>query len=454
MNKFIDYYKVLQVHNDAAQDVIDAAYRCLCKLYHPDINKSVLAEERMKAINVAYSIVGDSQKRRAYHPEWIRNNVGKAAVLRAASYREADASKDAEQERAAQRSRDIRKEKEAQREAEALKEQALIDEAYKALDGFFSATVKENWEAAYSKLTNLDKERISLSDFVEWKKSVTQVYKLGNYTITYFKKQEQCLYGETQFPQAIQFTVELTELQIFASQIHKEVIQKYVALEEGCWRICLGFADLKSSTKKFKHLAHALPKVDEKKIFLKAVTKIDPLTGLLSHSGFLEQAETEMLRSQRYGNPLALGVVTVLPDENTKEESWQEQTDSCVSYAGQILAENLRKTDIIGRCGPASFGILFTETTEEDGEKALNKLTELARGDEYISYQLASAVTRLFKGEAQEIITATLDKVAVKETIIEDAPTVIPLKNNKNSKLGKYRISDLMGFNIKGRNHF
>lgn len=450
MNKFIDYYKVLQVHNDAAQDVIDAAYRCLSKLYHPDINKSVLAEERMKAINIAYGIVGDSQKRRAYHPEWIRNNVGKAAVLRAASYAEADASKDAMKEKAAQRDRDLRREK----EAEALKEQALIDEAYKALDGFFSATVKENWEAAYSRLTDLDKERIPLADFVEWKKAVTQVYKLGNYTITYFKKQEQCLYGETQFPQAIQFTVELTELQLFASQIHKEVIQKHVALEEGSWRICLGFADLKSSTKKFKHLAHALPKVDEKKLFLKAVTKIDPLTGLLSYSGFAEQAATEMLRSQRYGNPLTLGVITVLPEAETKEENWQEQMDSCVSYAGQILEENLRKTDIIGRCGPSSFGILFTETKEEDGEKALDKLTDMARGDEYISYRLASAVTRLFKGEVEEIITATLDKVAVKETIIEESPTVIPLKNNKGSKLGKYRISDLMGFNIKGRNHF
>ena len=103
MNRFIDYYKVLQVHHDAAQDVIDAAYRCLSKLYHPDLNKSLHAGDRMTTINIAYGIIGNSQKRREYHPEWIRNNVGKAAVLRAAS--ESSTS-------------NLRKEKDTQREKE------------------------------------------------------------------------------------------------------------------------------------------------------------------------------------------------------------------------------------------------------------------------------------------------------------------------------------------------
>jgi len=33
---FKDYYQILQVHYDASPDVIKAAYRKLCTLYHPD----------------------------------------------------------------------------------------------------------------------------------------------------------------------------------------------------------------------------------------------------------------------------------------------------------------------------------------------------------------------------------------------------------------------------------
>ena len=60
MSGYIDYYQILQVHQDAEQDMIDAAYRCLSKLYHPDVNSSVTSVEQMKAINIAYSVIGDA----------------------------------------------------------------------------------------------------------------------------------------------------------------------------------------------------------------------------------------------------------------------------------------------------------------------------------------------------------------------------------------------------------
>lgn len=77
MNKHVDFYKTLQVHHDAGQDIIDAAYRCLSKMYHPDVNKSPLAVERMKDINIAYGVIGDGRRRREYHIEWMKHNAVK-----------------------------------------------------------------------------------------------------------------------------------------------------------------------------------------------------------------------------------------------------------------------------------------------------------------------------------------------------------------------------------------
>jgi curved DNA-binding protein CbpA len=60
------FYDTLEVAEGASQETIAAAYRSLCKRYHPDTNKSPNATERLKEINQAYEILGDKVKRRHY----------------------------------------------------------------------------------------------------------------------------------------------------------------------------------------------------------------------------------------------------------------------------------------------------------------------------------------------------------------------------------------------------
>jgi curved DNA-binding protein CbpA len=66
MRNYPDYYEILQVHPSAEKEVIDAAYRKLASKYHPDINKSREAEERMKQINEAYDVLSDPVKKAKY----------------------------------------------------------------------------------------------------------------------------------------------------------------------------------------------------------------------------------------------------------------------------------------------------------------------------------------------------------------------------------------------------
>ncbi len=66
MAELPDYYEILQVHPKAEPEVIEAAYRRLARLYHPDVSRRPDAAERMRQINLAYEVLSDPQKRRAY----------------------------------------------------------------------------------------------------------------------------------------------------------------------------------------------------------------------------------------------------------------------------------------------------------------------------------------------------------------------------------------------------
>lgn len=62
------YYEILEVSENASQEVIHMAYKALCKKYHPDVfsGDKVFAEEQIKKINSAYAILSDDAKRKEY----------------------------------------------------------------------------------------------------------------------------------------------------------------------------------------------------------------------------------------------------------------------------------------------------------------------------------------------------------------------------------------------------
>jgi curved DNA-binding protein CbpA len=64
------HYKVLMLAEIADQEIISTVYRKLAQRYHPDVDSSPEAAQRMAAINEAYQTLRDPQKRRRYD-EWL-----------------------------------------------------------------------------------------------------------------------------------------------------------------------------------------------------------------------------------------------------------------------------------------------------------------------------------------------------------------------------------------------
>ena len=64
--QFKDYYETLGVEAGAGEAEIKTAYRRLARKYHPDVSKEKGAEDRFKAINEAYEVLRDKDKRAEY----------------------------------------------------------------------------------------------------------------------------------------------------------------------------------------------------------------------------------------------------------------------------------------------------------------------------------------------------------------------------------------------------
>lgn len=64
---FIDYYKILGVDKSIPQDQVREAYRKRAKQFHPDLHPNdPKAKAKFQALNEAYEVIGDPEKRKKY----------------------------------------------------------------------------------------------------------------------------------------------------------------------------------------------------------------------------------------------------------------------------------------------------------------------------------------------------------------------------------------------------
>lgn len=349
---FKDYYHILQVHYDASPEVIKAAYRKLCTIYHPDTSNNTNEDDRMLEINEAYRILSDSTSRTEYHKKWLSNNTNRASYVSSMSF----------------------------------SNRGILSASPKdVLDQFFHAMLTKNWDNAYSCLSLEDQTRVTLSQFKEWREAISSCYEMQDYRIQLYKVYNKCRIEDTVYPKVTEFAVIINDIDLQTSKTDKSTAHKYVVFDGNSWKVCLGVRSVKRATLNFKLLAQRRQNYDPVSIYEKAVSRNDPLTGLLSKKGFYDDTFKEVERHKRYHNPLsfvALQINCASPDREIQ----------CLCQCASIIRSNSRINDIIGRFGNDQIVCLLVETTGEQAMLAVNKYIAVIKQRQTEQFTINAAV--------------------------------------------------------------
>jgi diguanylate cyclase (GGDEF)-like protein/PAS domain S-box-containing protein len=112
---------------------------------------------------------------------------------------------------------------------------------------------------------------------------------------------------------------------------------------------------------------------------LRLMASTDPLTGLLNRRRFLEQAETEFVRSQRYRRDLAVVMLDIDHFKRINDTHGHFIGDQALIAMARAAQNLLRGTDVMGRWGGEEFVILMPETSLAGATILAERLrTELA----------------------------------------------------------------------------
>ena len=113
---------------------------------------------------------------------------------------------------------------------------------------------------------------------------------------------------------------------------------------------------------------------------LRIIAQVDHLTGALTRRGFVEQAEREIARSQRYGRPSSLVMLDVDHFKSVNDTHGHGVGDQVLHKISENAGTALRPSEVLGRLGGEEFAILLPETRGDEALVVAERLRQAIAG--------------------------------------------------------------------------
>ena len=119
---------------------------------------------------------------------------------------------------------------------------------------------------------------------------------------------------------------------------------------------------------------------------LEKLAATDPLTGIWNRRAFFEAFGVEFRRAQRYGRNLSVLMIDLDNFKQANDLRGHAFGDYVLASTAELLRENLRESDMVGRYGGEEFAVVLPET---DGTHAAPVAEKLRAAIEAFGFQTA-----------------------------------------------------------------
>ncbi|WP_161542458.1 diguanylate cyclase [Levilinea saccharolytica] len=137
----------------------------------------------------------------------------------------------------------------------------------------------------------------------------------------------------------------------------------------------------------------------------------DTLTGLFNRRHFFYQAESLVIRAQRYGSPLSAVMIDLDHFKDINDTFGHSAGDHVLREVARALSSALRKSDLIGRYGGEEFCVLLPEIDLEEGRTAAERLRQEVFNLQIPTLKGTAAVTASLGVAALNLHGETLDQL-------------------------------------------
>lgn len=112
----------------------------------------------------------------------------------------------------------------------------------------------------------------------------------------------------------------------------------------------------------------------ERARFIKTLLNRDGLTRLLTHTSFMEHAQTVVARKRRERGLASLAMLDIDHFKSINDTYGHQAGDRVLVSLANLLRRSLRRSDVVGRYGGEEFGLLFDDLEEHDATGLLMRL--------------------------------------------------------------------------------
>jgi len=371
MGNLMESYRVLGVKVGAGMADVTTSYRQLCRLYHPDITDDPEAEELMKQINIAYTVLREKFKRETVFRERQPYSRPVRRYPPPAETRQQDAQPLKQTMDAQQQATNAYQQRAAERAAASIDAEK---EAYTVLRDYFIALNTYDYTNAYNRLSDHDKRHITLESFTEWRESVARLYPMREFKIASGSSIAVVTWDNNKTFHARKFHIIITEDDYADDAMQSGDIDKLVINENGKWGVFLGYREVSELTRTFDRRFETKKKRDIEKHWKEYYNGLHPEYNMLNTAGMRKTVLRELYRQRRYGGSMTFAVISIKL-EGAKKAGREELLRS----AAKTICGLLRETDIPAYAGDGVFALLFVELGRKNAENIIERLIETIR---------------------------------------------------------------------------